>query len=704
MSKPAAWYSIRKHAAITAAVLATAAAAGAQPPKSSAEILIYGDIGESWWSESVSAAQFVRDLAELDAEAITVRINSIGGSVPDGIAIHNAMKRHKATITTVIDGMALSIASLIAAGGDHVQAAENATLMVHAPWTIAAGNSVELREVADQLDTWARAMSTSYAAKTGQTQEEALALLSDGRDHWYTAAEAHSAGLVDEVISAAPVSAMAAFDLGKFRDVPARLQAFATTRNQAASAAPPTPTKAEQTMPGSTTTTTTTAPDAAALDAARAEGARAEVQRRADIGEAFKPFAKFEGAAEAEAACLNDATCTVADANKRILAMMAKGATSAAGRTSVETVEDQRDKIVAAGVQVLMARAGLQGRDGKRVVADASNPFRGQTLLEMARASLVRAGIRTDGMDKMQIVAAAFTQSTSDFPILLENTMHKALQSAYAVAPDTWRRFAAEGSVSDFRAHNRYRVGSLSNLDAKTELGEFKNKVIPDGEKSSITAATKGNIINLSREAIVNDDLSAFVGLASALGRAAKRTVEVDVYATLALNSGLGPTLSDGYTLFHANHNNITTGAAISMLAIDADRVAMKSQLDVGGNDFLDLMPAVLLVPVGLGGTARGINESQYDPDASNKLQKPNIVKGIFSDIVDTPRLTGTRRYLFANPSEAPVLEVAFLDGNSEPYLESEAGFDVDGSRWKVRLDYGVAGIDYRGAVTNAGA
>lgn len=457
-------------------------------------------------------------------------------------------------------------------------------------------------------------------------------------------------------------------------------------------------------MAGSTTTITTAQPDAAALEAARAEGARAEAQRRADIGEAFKPFAKFEGVADVQAACLDDATCTVADANKRILALMAKGATSAAGRTSVETVEDQRDKIVAAGTQALMARAGLQGRDGKRVVADGSNPFRGQTLLDMARASLTRAGIRTDGMDKMQIVAAAFTQSTSDFPVLLENTMNKALQSAYAVAPDTWRRFAAEGSVSDFRAHNRYRVGSLSNLDAKTELGEFKNKTIPDGEKSSITATTKGNIINLSREAIVNDDLGAFVGLASALGRAAKRTIEVDVYATLALNSGLGPTLNDGLTLFHATHANITTGAAISMLAIDADRVAMKSQLDVGGNDFLDLMPAVLLVPVGLGGTARGINDSQYDPDASNKLQKPNIVKGIFSDIVDTPRLTGTRRYLFANPSEAPVLEVAFLDGNSEPYLENEMGFEVDGARWKVRLDYGVAGIDYRGAVTNAGA
>ena len=66
--------------------------------------------------------------------------------------------------------------------------------------------------------------------------------------------------------------------------------------------------------------------------------------------------------------------------------------------------------------------------------------------------------------------------------------------------------------------------------------------------------------------------------------------------------------------------------------------------------------------------------------------------------------MTGTRRYLFADPSEAPVLEVAFLDGNQNPYLELQNGFDVDGARYKVRLDYGVAAVDYRGAVTNAGA
>jgi ATP-dependent protease ClpP protease subunit len=698
--KPA-WYAIRRHSAVTAAVLASVLAAGAAVPKSSAEILIYGDIGESWWADSVSAAQFVKDLGALDVDAITVRINSIGGSVPDGIAIHNAIKRHAAHVTTIADGMALSIASLILCAGNTVQMAENATLMVHAPWTYAAGNSAELREVADQLDTWAKAMSTSYAAKTGDGAEAALALLTDGKDHWYTAAEAKDAKFIDEVVSAAPVAAMAAFSLDRFRDVPASVRAQLSITPPAAAAATP---KEEPPMPGNTNTPAT---DEAALAAARAEGARAEAQRRADILAVFKPFAKHEGMGDIEAACLADPECTADAAGKKVLSQMAKSATPAAGHYSIETVEDELDKRKTAVARALMARAGVIDRDGKRVHNEGANPFRGMTLLDLAKASLTRAGVRFDGMDKMQTVAAAFTQSTSDFPILLETTMHKTLQASYAVAADTWSRFCKTGSVSDFRAHTRYRVGSLSNLSAVTELGEFQNKAIPDGEKSSITATTKGNIINLSRQTIINDDLDAFVGLASALGRAAKRTVEADVYAALALNSGLGPALTDGNPLFHnrgTGKNNITTGAAYTVTAIDADRVAMASMLDVSGNDFLDLRPAVVLVSLSLGSTARIINADQYDPDASNKLQRTNVSRGTFRDIVESPRLTGTRRYLFADPNEAPALEVAFLDGNMEPFLDSEDGFDVDGSRWKVRLDYGVAGIDYRGAITNAGA
>ncbi len=193
MSKsPQKWYSIRARAA-AAAVAAGGVAA------SSAEIFIYGDIGESWWGESVTAADFVKEVAALNVDALTVRINSFGGSVSDGIAIYNALKRHRAAVTVSIDGTAMSIASLIAMAGDTVEMAENAILMIHAPWVYASGNAVALREVADYLDTWSQAMSNSYAAKTGRPAEEMLALLTDGVDHYYTAEQALAEKFVDTV-------------------------------------------------------------------------------------------------------------------------------------------------------------------------------------------------------------------------------------------------------------------------------------------------------------------------------------------------------------------------------------------------------------------------------------------------------------------------------------------------------------------------
>jgi ATP-dependent protease ClpP protease subunit len=698
-----AWYSIRRLNPVAAA---------AQGVQSAAEIFIYGDIGESWYSESVSAANFVRDLNAMDAAHITIRINSIGGSVPDGIAIHNAIKRHKAQTTTVVDGMALSIASLIALAGDTVEMADNATMMIHAPWTYMAGNSADLREQADVLDTWANAMATSYASKSKRPQEEMLALLMDGKDHWYTAAEAQAMGFVDTVVAALPLAASgsAPADLSRFRDVPAALLAArapstpaaphqaqqATSAAAAAITLENPPMTSSVTLAAAALTQNPATPDAAAI---AAQTLAADKARRGEIRALFAKHADRAGVPALQTACEEDSNITAEAAGLKLLAHLGKDTTPVAGH--VVTVTDEADKRRAGIVAALMVRAGVSTEEMRKSVA--GSPFRGSTLLDVARASLKTAGIKTDGMDKMQIVAAAFTQGTSDFPILLENTMNKTLQTAYALQPDTWSRFCARGSVSDFRAHNRYRVGSLGNLETVNELGEFANKSIPDGEKASITATTKGNIINLSRQAIVNDDLGAFVGLANSLGRAARRTVEADVYTVLKSNSGLGPTLADGLTLFHASHNNITTTAALSVAALDLDRVAMASQLDVGGNDFLDLRPAVLVVPISQGGNARVINDAQYDPDTANKLQRPNQVRGLFSDIVDTPRLTGTRRYLFASAAEAPVLEVAFLDGNDTPYLELENGFSVDGARWKVRLDYGIAGVDYRGAVTNAG-
>ena len=680
----AKWYEIK----------AAAPVAEGEAPKP-AEVLIYGNIGDRWNEDGVVASELVRDLSALQADTINLRINSYGGSVPDGLAIYNALRRHKATVNVFVDGVAISCASYIAMAGDTITMAKNSQMMIHAPWTFAYGNSNDMREQADILDRYAKAMASAYADKSGKTYEDALALLTDGKDHWFLADEAKAEGFADEVGDEVAVAASLAssFDLSRFK-APA----------PAAAGVPP-----QVPQPTAAAVTTKEASMPAPVPAAGQPAATPFARTKDDNAQViamFKPFAARPEIAALQTEVLADPGLTIETIQARLLAEMGKGAEPANPQNAfpkIETVSDEGDKRKDAVVASILARAGVV-QDAAARAALSSNPYRGDRLLDTARASLQRAGVSVSGMTPMEVVAAAFTQGTSDFPVLLENAMHKTLQAAYATAALTWNRFCATGSVSDFRAHNRYRTGSFGSLDAVNELGEFVNKSIPDGEKASITAGTKGNIINLSRTAIINDDLGAFVGLSNMLGRAAARTVEADVYALLALNSGAGPTMGDGKALFHADHGNITTGAAITMAALDLDRVAMASQKDVSGNDYLDLRPAVLLVPIGLGGTARSINEAQYDPDTANKLQKPNIVNGLFRDIVDTPRMTGTRRYLFADPSEAPVLEVAFLDGNQNPYLELQNGFDVDGARYKVRLDYGVGAIDYRGAVTNAGA
>jgi ATP-dependent protease ClpP protease subunit/phage major head subunit gpT-like protein len=681
---PSRWYEIKALASTESA--------------SAADVYVYGNIGDSWDANSVTAADMVAELSALKVDTINLRINSYGGSVTDGTAIYNALRRHPAAVNVHVDGVAISCASYIAMAGDTITMAKNAQMMVHAPWGVAVGNAADLRIQAEVLDRYAKAMSFAYADKTGMAPEAVVADLLDGKDHWYSADEAVAAGLATAVGEEVAVAASLArsFDLSRFKPAaPARASAAPQVSQPAAAAA----TTLEASMPDPVNT--------AAQPAAQTPAPFARTKSDNDkVLAMFKPFAAQPAVAALQTEVLADPGLTIEAIQARLLAEMGKGATPAnpvGAHPVIETVSDEADKQRAAAVNALLVRSGAPV-DANIKASISANPYRGHKLLDLARASLARIGKNTDGMSQKDIVAAAFTQGTSDFPILLENTMHKALQAAYATQALTWSRFCATGNVSDFRAHTRYRLGSFGTLDTVNELGEYTNKSIPDGEKASISVTTKGNIINLSRQAIINDDLGAFVGIAAMFGKAIGRTIEADVYATLALNSGLGPLMNDGKTLFHAEHGNITTAAALAMAAIDADRVAMAMQRDVSGNDYLDLRPAVLLVPIGLGGTARSINEAQYDPDTANKLQKPNVVNGLFSDIVDTPRLSGTRRYLFAAASEAPVLEVAFLDGQQEPKIEVEKGFDVDGARYKVSLDYGVGAIDYRGAVTNAGA
>lgn len=637
-----------------------------------AEVLIFGDIGESWWGESITAASFVRELAQLDVDDITVRINSYGGSVSDGIAIYNALRRHKARVTTSIEGVAASIASLIAMAGDTVEMAENALLMVHAPWGYSAGNAVDMREFADLLDTWSQAMATSYAAKTGRDVTEMLGLLTDGQDHWYTAAEAKAEQFIDSVVAAVPVAA--ALDLSRYRAIPAAAAAHSprkapmTDRTAATGGQQPQPAVNESEI------------------AARVLAA--DKTRRDNIAARFVAFSGRAGVAALQAACQDDTNCTVEAAGERLLAHLAKQAEPLAG-TYVATVEDERDKFRAGVSAALMARAGL-AKD------DTANNFRGRSLHELARASLERAGRKTDGLSKMDLVAAAFTHSTSDFPLLLANVAQKAMMKGYSEAEETFQAWTSKGTLPDFKAARRVDLSTFPALAKVTEGAEYKSATI--GERGeTIQLATYGRKFSITRQAIINDDLDAFSKIPQRMGRAAIRTVGDLVYAVLTSN----PTMADGVALFHADHGNLLTGAAIATSSVDTMRIAMAKQKDGGAT--LNIRLANLIVPVALEGTAKVVRDSEFEVTGSKNLTVPNSVRGTF-EVISDARLdaaSSSNWYGAASASMHDTIEVAYLDGVETPTLEQQSGWDVDGVEFKVRMDAGVKALDFRTMAKN---
>ena len=177
------WYSLK-------------ASGEAEAEARSIEVYVYGEIG-TW---GITANQFVRDLAALDdgVSPIVVAFNSIGGDLFDGLAIHNALSRLGERCTGRVDALAASAASVAVCGAHKVVIASNAMLMIHNPWTYAAGDAEDLRKVATALDQALEAIIAAYKAKAPHIDEVELRRLVNA-ETWLTASEAVALGLADEV-------------------------------------------------------------------------------------------------------------------------------------------------------------------------------------------------------------------------------------------------------------------------------------------------------------------------------------------------------------------------------------------------------------------------------------------------------------------------------------------------------------------------
>lgn len=163
-----------------------------------AEVFIYGDIG-GWWG-GVSAEQFAKEVAALDVETLNVRLNSPGGIVFEGVAIYTALAQHSANVIVHVDGIAASIASVIAMAGDEIRIAEGSRFMIHDPWSIVMGSAADLRAEADVLEGLKSDLIDIYAARTEQPRDDLDAWMSV--ETWLSARDSVDKGFADSMTPA----------------------------------------------------------------------------------------------------------------------------------------------------------------------------------------------------------------------------------------------------------------------------------------------------------------------------------------------------------------------------------------------------------------------------------------------------------------------------------------------------------------------
>ena len=185
------------------------------------EIWLYDPVGSSYFGDAVSAKMFQKELTALGkVDSISLHINSPGGDVFDGFAIYNMLKAHPATVVVDVDGLAASIASIIAMSGDTIRMAKNSMMMIHDPQGFAMGNSSEMQRTAALLDTVKGNLAETYVARTGAELVQVENWMTD--ETWFTAEQALANKFADKVTEDTRIAAC--FDLAAFHNVPKALR------------------------------------------------------------------------------------------------------------------------------------------------------------------------------------------------------------------------------------------------------------------------------------------------------------------------------------------------------------------------------------------------------------------------------------------------------------------------------------------------
>ncbi len=704
-----------------------------------AEVVIYDEIG-AWGVTSKAFVEALKSLGALDA--ITVRINSGGGDVFDGLAIYNTLRTNPARVTVVVDGLAASIASIIAMAGDEILMPENGWMMIHDPSAFIVGGAGDMEKMAETLRGIKQSLVGIYARRTGKDPAEIAGLMAD--ETWMDGPAAVAAGFADEVYDALPVAAN--LDLSKFQSVPpaagrlfgcgrsakqpARKEVNVADQDTPAAGQPEQKTTDHQSLieriVGQAPPPELLRPERPGqwmangheqeFDQRRPEISEADIQRRERAAEARAHDALKAAyragsqlGLESETQQLLDEGVPAADVSNLLIEIHARKQHRVSAVQRVMPSPSSRGSGGFASVgfshddpavkRERMSNAIASAFVGSIKMPDDSRQYAAWRPSDMMRELLEDRGINTRKMTRADIVDQAL-HTTSDFPELLGTSANKIFLGSYEMAPQTFRRIAARADLSNFQAHNMLRDGDFPTLQKVLENGEFTRGTMSES-KETASLSTYGRTFSISRQALINDSLGVFGRTVAKIGTAVARFENRTVWGIVTSNPTL---LEPGVAMFHANNGNLAgSGAAISVTTLGTARAAMRVQKSLDG-ETLNIAPSVLVVPATKETLAESIVSPLVIPEAAANLTPPNLRLGVVTEALLDANST-TAWYVFADPmSGGANIVYGYLEGESAPRVRTNDPFNVDGIEFQVRLDFHATAVDFRFGYKNPGA
>lgn len=609
--------------------------------------------------EGDNTASFVRNALARGGD-VEARINSPGGDAFEGLAIYNLLAGHSGRVRVIIDSIAASAASLIAMAGDPIIMLQGSTLMLHEPAGVAVGSADDMQKSADVLDTVAQQFAEIYAKRTGKSVEDIRALMKE--ETWMDSEAAVEAGFATVASVKATTALVAPFDPTKLNinHLPERVAAMAK------GTAMPEITKPE---------------DVTARILSRAAAAKLSAVDTAKI--------------------VADAGGDEAKATDAIIDMLAKAQPSPRITVGGDAGGDEEG----------FNKAIREQLTAKLVSKPGTGTFAGMRVAGLAGEFLRAHGVKFHGHDDASVITQAMGirmdapgyHSTSDFPALLGDVMHKQLAALYAAAEPGIAVVAETSTMPDFRAKKIVKLSSFPAFTSIPEGDEFEWGTLQESAEQ-IAVAVYGKAISVTLQALVNDSLDGINRSLRDVAFAAQQ-----MKAGLILTAFTSANLGDGHPIFYASRGNIldgTDGGPPSLATIGAMRKVLRLAKALDNTTPLGLAVDTLIVPAAL----ETIAEASVSV-VQNTVQDGEVQANPFGgkvSVVCEPRLDGSSATeWFGIDSRFKPVQWATLEMTPTPRLEIADGVNANfatlGTSYKAWQAAGAAPTEFRSAVKNSG-